>query len=103
MFYQTFAISYLTYQNSAFKTSKKKNEKSSRFKNFRRFRGFALHYKSAESAETSENFVLLPDKWLDYLLTELKLVPNVQNSKSRIRPAFYLKDKNRGHVIQVLL
>ena len=59
---QTFAISYLTYQNSTFTTSIKKNEKASRFKNFRQFRVFALHYESAKSAASWENFVLLPDK-----------------------------------------
>ena len=58
-----------------------KNEKSSRFKNFRRFRGFAMHYESVELTESSENVVLLPDKRLDYFLTVLKLVPNVQNSR----------------------
>ena len=79
----------------------KKNKKSSRFKIFRRFRGFALHYESAESAESWENLVLLLDKWLDYFLTEFKLVDNVQNIRKR--PAFYLKDVNRGHVIQELI
>ena len=78
---QTFAISYLTYQNTNFTTSIKKNEKSSRFKNFRQFSGFALQYESAELRESSENFVLLLDKRLDYLLAELKLVPNVQKSR----------------------
>ena len=73
----------------------KENEKSSRFKIFRRFRGFALHHVSVESAESSQNVVKLPDKRLDYLLTELKLVPNVQSAESWIRPAFYLKDNNR--------
>ena len=58
-----------------------KNEKSSRFKNFRRFPAFALHYESVESTESSENVVLLPDKRLDYFLTVLKLVSNVQNSR----------------------
>ena len=66
---QTFAISYLTYQNSTFTTSIKKNDKSSKFKNFRQFRGFALHYKSSESAESSENFVLLSDKELNRVET----------------------------------
>ena len=69
---------------------KKKNEKSSTLKNFRRFRGFALHYESVESAESWENFVLLPDERLDYLLTELKLVPNVQNSRKLIQTSFLL-------------
>ena len=69
----------------------KKNEKSSSFKNFRRFRGFALHYESAESAESWENFALLPDKRLDYFLTELKLVPNVQNSKRVNQISFLLE------------
>ena len=78
---QTFIISYLKYQSSTFNTLIKKNEKSSGFKNFRQFRGLALHYESAESGESWENFVLLPDKSLDYLLTELKLVSNVQNSR----------------------
>ena len=51
------------------------------FKNFRQFRGFALHYEFAESAESSQNVVLLPDKRLDYFLTELKLGPDVKNSR----------------------
>ena len=53
-------------QLSAFKISIKLNEKkSSRLKNFRWFRRFALHYESAESAESWENFVLLAVKRLD--------------------------------------
>ena len=90
---QTF--SYLTYQNSTFTTSIKKNEKVSRLKNFSRFRGFALHYESAESAESSES-VLLPDKRLDYLLTELKLVPNVQNSRRFNHTTFLLERQQQG-------
>ena len=79
------------YQSSTFATSIKKNEKSSRFKNFCQFREFALRYESAESAESSENFVLLPDKRLDYLLAELKLVPNVQNSRKLNQTSFLLE------------
>ena len=48
---------------------------------FPRFHGFTLYYESAESTESWENFVLLPDKRLDKFLTKLKLVPNVQNSR----------------------
>ena len=96
-------ISYLTYQSSNFKTSEK--WKFSRFKDFRRFRAFALYYESAESAESSENVVLLPDKWielnwaelngielsLDYFLTVLKLVPNVQDSRKLNKASFLLE------------
>ena len=73
-----FPESYLTYQSSTFKTSIKENEKSSRFKNFRQF---ALHCESVESVESSENFVILADKRLDYFLTELKLISNLQNQQ----------------------
>ena len=65
-----------------------KNEKTSRFKNFHRFRGLALHYKSSELAESWENFVLLPDERLDYFLTVLKLVPNVENSRKLNQTSF---------------
>ena len=88
---QTFIISYLKYQSSTFKTLIKKNGKSSRFQTIRRFCGFALHYESAESVESSEAFVLLPDKRLDYLLTELKLVPNAQNSRKLNQTSFLLE------------
>ena len=73
-----------------------KNEKSSRFKNFRRFRGFALHYESVESTESSENVVLLPDKRLDYFLTVLKLVPNIQNSRKLNKASFLLEKEQQG-------
>ena len=79
------------YQNSTSTTSIKKNEKSSRFKNFCQFRWFALRYEFAESAESSENFVLLPDKRLDYLLAELKLGHNVQKSKKLNQTRFLLE------------
>ena len=79
------------YQNSTSTTSIKKNEKSSRFKNFCQFRWFALRYEFAESAESSENFVLLPDKRLDYFLTELQLVSNVQNSRKLNQTSFLLE------------
>ena len=68
-----------------------KNGKSSRFKNFRRFRGFAVHYEPAESVESSENFSKLPDKRLDYFLTELKLDSNVQNSRKLNKASFSLE------------
>ena len=68
-----------------------KNGKSSRFENFRRFGGFAVHYESAESAESSENFSKLPDKRLDYFLTELKLDSNVQNSRKLNKANFSLE------------
>ena len=77
---QTLIISSLTFQSSNLKTLIK-NEKSSRFQNFRQFRGFALHYKSVRSAENWENFVILADKRLDYFLTELKLISNLQNQQ----------------------
>ena len=67
------------------------------FLNFLPIPRIRSHYESAESAESWENFVLLPDKKLDDLLTELKLVPNVQNSEKLNQTSFYLKDKNRGH------
>ena len=69
------------YQSSTFKTSIKENEKSSTFKNVRLFRGFALHFESAELAESRENLVILADKRLDYFLTELKLISNLQNQQ----------------------
>ena len=72
---QTFKIICLI-QLSAFKISKKLNEKSSILKNLRWFRGFALHYQSAQSGESWENFILLAGKGLDYLLIELKLISN---------------------------
>ena len=50
----------------------KKKEKSSRFKNFRRFCEFALHYESAESVESWENFLSLPDKKLDCFFNRVK-------------------------------
>ena len=87
---QTFIISYLKYQSSTFKTLRKKNEKSSRYKYFRRFHGFAPHCESAESGESSENFVLLPDKRRDYLLRELQLVANVENSEKLNQTSFLL-------------
>ena len=101
---QAFIISYLKYQSSTLKTLIKKNKKSSRFKNFRRFRGFALHHESAESAKSSENFVILADKKLDYLLTELKLISNLQKlAENWISPAFHLKNNSKGHVTQELV
>ena len=42
---------------------------------------FALRLVYYESAESWENFVLLADKRLDYFLTELKLIPNLQNQQ----------------------
>ena len=78
---QIFIISYLTYQSSNFKTLIEKNDKSSRFRSFRRFRGFAVHYESAESVESWENFEMLADKRLDYFLTGLKLISNLQNQQ----------------------
>ena len=69
----------------------KKNEISSRTKNFRWFSGFALHFESAGSAESWENFILLPDKRLDYFLTELKLVFNPQNSRKLNQASFLLE------------
>ena len=63
------------------KTLIEKNNKSSRYKNFRRFRGFALHFESAGSLESWENFVTLADKRLDYVLTGLKLISNLQNQQ----------------------
>ena len=101
---QTFIISYLTYQSKTFKTLIEKNDKSSRFKNFRRFRGLALHYESVESAESWENFVILVGKRLDYFLTELELISNLQTpEKNWIRSAFYFTDNNGLHVIQELI
>ena len=82
----------------------KENDKSSRFKGIRILRGFALHYESAESAKSWENFVILADKKLDYLLTELKLISNLQKlAENWIRPAFYLKNNSKGHVTQELV
>ena len=60
---------------------RKLNEKYSKPKNFGWFRAFALHFESAESTESWENFVLLPYKWLDFLLMKLKLVFNLQNQQ----------------------
>ena len=92
---QTFITCYLTYQSATFnlklKTSIKKNWKFLTIKSFRRFRGFALHYKSAELAESWENFVLLPHERLDYFLTKLKLVPNLKNSRKLNQPSFLLE------------
>ena len=100
----TFIMSHLTYQNKTFKTLIEKNDKSSRFKNFRRFRGFALYYESLESEESWENFVILVDKRLDYFLTELELISNLQTPEENwIRSAFYLTDNSRLHVIQELI
>ena len=50
-----------------------------------------LHYESTESAEIWENVVYNPDKRLDYFLTELKLVPNVQNSRKLNQTSFLLE------------
>ena len=58
----------------------KLNKKSSRLKNFCQFCGLAFHYGSVELVESWENFALLLDKSLDYILTELKMV-NILNRK----------------------
>ena len=88
--FQTFIISYLTYQSKTFKTLIKKNYKSSRFKNFRRFREFAVHYEAAELVESWENFVTLADKRLDHILGELKLISNLQNQQKTGQVSFSL-------------
>ena len=84
---QTFIISYLTYRSSNFKTSVKKNED---------FQDLKTSVDSADSLYTTNprnplNVVLLPDKRLDYFLTVLKLVPNVQNSKKLNKASFFLE------------
>ena len=78
------------HQNSAFTTAIKKNEKLSRLK---------ISVDSADSLCTTnpqnqgkvQKTVILPDKRLDYLLTELKLVPNVQNSRKFNQTRFLLE------------
>ena len=78
----TFIISYSTYQGSKFKTSVKKNEN---------FQDSARFSWCSESAESSENVVLLPYKRLDYFLTVLKLAPNVQDSRKLNKASFLLE------------
>ena len=87
-----------------FKTLIEKNDKSSRFKNFCQFCGFALHWKSAESVESWKNFVILADKRLDYFLTGLELISNLQTLVGNwIRSPFHLTNNNRLHMIQELI
>ena len=85
-------LKYSLIERSNLKNSIKKNKKYSRITNFHWFRGFALHYESAELTESWENFVfLLTDKRLNYILTELKLVPNLQKSRKLNQAIFLLK------------
>ena len=68
---------------------RKKNEAYARFQNFRQFHEFALHYESAELAESLERFTLLTNKKLDYFLSDLKLIFNLQNQqKVELRKCF---------------
>ena len=53
--------------------------------------------------KVERNFVLLPDKSLDYFLTDLKLVPNVQKSRKLNQISFLLERKQQDHVIQELI
>ena len=63
-----------------------------------------LQYESTESVESREDFVILADKRLDYFLTELELISNLETpDENWIRPAFHLTDNNRLHVIQELI
>ena len=77
----TFKTNHLTYLSRTFTISKKKKENISNLKNFRRFRGFALHYESAESAENWQDLVLILGNRLDYFLSELKLILNLQKQQ----------------------
>ena len=60
---------------------KKKKENLSNLKNVHRFPGFALHYESAELAENWQDLVLIVGNTLDYFLSELKLISNLQNQQ----------------------
>ena len=49
-----------------------------------------------ESAESSENALLLPDKRLDYFLTVLKLVPNLESTRKLNKASFLLENQQQG-------
>ena len=52
------------------------------WKKFHRFRGFALHYESTVLAENRwQDLVLILGNRLDYFLSELKLISNLQNQQ----------------------
>ena len=55
-----------------------------------------MQYKSVESAESSENALLLPDKRLDYFLTVLKLVPNLESTRKLNKASFLLENQQQG-------
>ena len=77
----TFATNQLTYLSRTFTILKKKKENISNFKNFLRFRGFALHYESVELAKNCQDLILIISNRLDYFLSELKLISNLQNQQ----------------------
>ena len=55
-----------------------------------------MQCKSVESAESSENALLLPDKRLDYFLTVLKLVPNLESTRKLNKASFLLENQQQG-------
>ena len=77
----TIKTKHLTYLSRTFTISKRKTEELSNLKNFHRFRGFALHCESAKSAENWQDFLWILGSRLDYFLSELKLISNLQNQQ----------------------
>ena len=77
----TFKTNHLIYLSRIFTISKKRKENILNLKNFRRFLGFTLHCESAESVENWQDLVLISGNRLDYFLSELKLIPNLQNQQ----------------------
>ena len=55
-----------------------------------------MQYKSVESAESSENALLLRHKTLDYFLTVLKLVPNLESTRKLNKASFLLENQQQG-------
>ena len=49
-----------------------------------------------ESAESSENALLLRHKTLDYFLTVLKLVPNLESTRKLNKVSFLLENQQQG-------
>ena len=55
-----------------------------------------MQYKSVKLAESSEKALLLPDKRLDYFLTVLKLVPNLESTRKLNKASFLLENQQQG-------
>ena len=54
-----------------------------------------MQYKFVESAESSENALLLLDKRLDYFLIMLKLVPNLESTRKLNKASFLLENQQQ--------